>query len=154
MAEDLRHRYAAAILARLTQTTGPTPSDYDLADAVMAVRDGELERLRAQLPQCNGLCLRASDVLDDLGNVVGDPVARAHRSCPLHGDLEVVAWELDAALNKAEAEREALRERAERAEAVVALTRERLDALIAAGFGAVTDTLRELRAALDDTPEA
>ena len=42
------------------------------------------------------------------------------------------------------------RERAERAEAANARTRERLDALIAAGFGATTDTLRELRAALDD----
>ncbi|MEU7831351.1 hypothetical protein [Nonomuraea sp. NPDC049129] len=49
---------------------------------------------------------------------------------------------------------QAWRERAENAEAVVALTRERLDTLIAAGFGAVTDTLRELRAALNDTGDA
>ena len=45
------------------------------------------------------------------------------------------------------------RERAETAKAALTLTRERLDALIAAGFGATTDTLRELRAALDETTE-
>lgn len=73
----------------------------------MALRVAEAE---AQLPQCNGRCLRTSDVLgpEDLGStrIVGDPIARAHRSCPLHGDLEAVAWELDAALTKAENERD------------------------------------------------
>lgn len=44
----------------------------------------------------------------------------------------------------------AAEERAEKAEATLTLARERLDALIAAGFGATTDTLRALRAALDD----
>jgi hypothetical protein len=45
------------------------------------------------------------------------------------------------------------RERAEQAGAALALARERLDALIAAGFGATTDTLRALRAALDDSKD-
>jgi hypothetical protein len=228
----------------------------EAAEVCAAVRDEEMEALRSQLPQCNGLCLNASDVLDDLSRVVGNPVARAHRSCPLHGDLEAAAWELDAALTRAESERDGWRERAAnaearnarqresiiayrvdaqesaetvarlrdltatcscspnpetyegpeadcpihgairalnkamaeaerlrgqvaeyetcitwdtickgcastlnqsireteraaKAEAALALTRERLDALIAAGFGATTDTLRELRAALD-----
>lgn len=39
----------------------------------------------------------------------------------------------------------AMRVRVEQAEATIARVRERLDALIAAGFGAVTDTLRALR---------
>lgn len=69
----------------------------------------ENERLRAEVPQCNGKCLRASDVLDDLSGVVGNPVARAHRSCPRHGDLATVAEELDAALSQAQAEAEKLR---------------------------------------------
>ncbi|MFI7125964.1 hypothetical protein ACIBQ1_09740 [Nonomuraea sp. NPDC050153] len=47
--DDLRQRYAEAILARLRQTAGPTPSDDDLADAVLAVRDKDLESLRALL---------------------------------------------------------------------------------------------------------
>lgn len=42
------------------------------------------------------------------------------------------------------------RERAEKTEAARSLMRDRLDALITAGFGATTDTLRQLRAALDD----
>lgn len=46
------------------------------------------------------------------------------------------------------AEMDHLRGRAEQAEARIARTRRRLDALITAGFGATTDTLRELRAAL------
>jgi hypothetical protein len=57
------------------------------------------------------------------------------------------------ALNGAENRRQMWRERAEKAEAARTVTRERLDALIADGFGATTDTLRELRAALDDTEE-
>lgn len=72
-----------------------------LVDAFLVVRDEEMTELRAQVPTCNGLCLKASDVLDDMSNVVGNPIAREHRSCPLHGDLEAAAWELDAALDKA-----------------------------------------------------
>lgn len=52
----------------------------------------------------------------------------------------------DAALKVVEPELE----RAETTEAALVVTRDRLDALIADGFGATTDTLRELRAALDD----
>lgn len=63
MADDLRHRYAAAILARLAQT-GPTPSDYDLADAVMAVRDEELERLRLIARVNHGLHRSADEEAD------------------------------------------------------------------------------------------
>lgn len=92
---DLRQRYHDAI-----RECGPLTVTRVL-NAVMAVRDEEVEQLRAQIPQCNGICLHVSDVLDDMSNVVGNPVARAHRSCPLHGDLEQVAWELDAALTKA-----------------------------------------------------
>lgn len=64
----------------------------------------EVDRLQAEAPQCNGKCLRASDVLDDLNRVIGNPVARAHRSCPLHGDLATVAEELNVALSQAQAE--------------------------------------------------
>jgi hypothetical protein len=46
-----------------------------------------------------------------------------------------------------------LEKRCEKAEAARSVTRERLDALITAGFGATTDTLRELRAALDAPAE-
>lgn len=95
-------------------------AEHGLAVVDLAVRDEELEGLRSQLPQCNGLCLRASDVLDDLSRVVGNPVARAHRSCPLHGDLEAAARELDGALSRAETERDEWRERAEKAEAALA----------------------------------
>lgn len=80
------------------------------ADQV-AELERELAEARAQMPKCNGMCLRASDVLDDLSRVVGNPVARAHRSCPKHGDLEAVARELDAALTEAETERNMLRAR-------------------------------------------
>lgn len=91
-----------------------TQLEYDAEFGAHAREDvpalvAEVERLQAEVPQCNGLCLRASDVLDDLSRVVGNPVARAHRSCPLHGDLENVAQELDAALRSVEAEVERLR---------------------------------------------
>lgn len=44
--DDLRHRLAAAILARLKQTPGPTPSEYDLADAALATLEDEaLDRM-------------------------------------------------------------------------------------------------------------
>jgi hypothetical protein len=59
-----------------------------------------------------------------------------------------------AALNGAENRRQMWRERAESADTALTETRNRLDALIAAGFGATTDTLRELRAALAGPPEA
>lgn len=54
--------------------------------------------------RCNGMCLRASDVLEDLSNVVGNPVARAHRMCPVHGDPEEVVQEALTLLGLAEAE--------------------------------------------------
>lgn len=82
---------------------------YEWCRAEMKRLEVELAKAEAALPKCNGMCLKASDVLDEDArfNVVGDPVARAHRSCPLHGDPEKVAWELDAALKQAEAERDA-----------------------------------------------
>lgn len=49
MTDDLRERIAAAILARLMQPTGPIPSEYDLADAALAVPNPELEQLRAEV---------------------------------------------------------------------------------------------------------
>jgi len=123
---DLRHRYAAAILSdfyephEIKESAHYGGSVFAAVDRILAVRDEELEGLRSQLPQCNGLCLRASDVLDDMSRVVGNPVARAHRSCPLHGDLEAAARELDGALSRAETERDEWRERAEKAEAALA----------------------------------
>ncbi len=100
-AQSARQRYADAVSQ--AECEKQPKCSACIADAVLAVRDAELEQLRADLAQCNGLCLRASDVLDDMSRVNGNPVARAHRSCPLHGDLEAAAWELDAALTTAEA---------------------------------------------------
>lgn len=106
---DLRQRYEDTLLGAQWHPRRQEDRDRVLS-ALLAVRDDELtaaiqraEQAEAALPQCNGICLRASDVLDDLSRVVGNPVARAHRSCPRHGDLEAAAWELDAALSKAEA---------------------------------------------------
>lgn len=106
---DLRQRYEDALLDAPWHPRRQEDRDRVLS-ALLAVRDDELtaaiqraEQAEAALPQCNGICLRASDVLDDLSRVVGNPVARAHRSCPRHGDLEAAAWELEAALSKAEA---------------------------------------------------
>lgn len=80
------------------------------AEAEAERLQGEVERLRAELaetkakiPTCNGMCLTAADVGVP---VAGNPVARAHRSCPLHGDLEAVAWEQDAALRAADTQTE------------------------------------------------
>ena len=50
--DDHRERIAVAVLDRLRQP-GPTPSEYDLADAVLAVRDAEVERLRAEVARLN-----------------------------------------------------------------------------------------------------
>lgn len=59
MTDDLRHRYAEALIACIKQgivIPGPPgdwhafgPSEYDLADSVLAVRDTELEQLRAAI---------------------------------------------------------------------------------------------------------
>jgi hypothetical protein len=113
MGDDLRHRYAEAI-----QACGPL-SVTKVLYAVMAVRDDELQWLRARVAELE-----------------------AH---PVDWDAQRRRADL------ADKDRDSWRERAEKAEAANARTRERLDALIADGFGAVTDTLRELRAALDDT---
>ena len=91
--------------------------------AVMAVRDDELERLRGIIDRHD------------------------------HGIMPVCEGYMAARAEQAERERAEWRERAEKAEAARTMTRERLDALITAGFGATTDTLRGLRAALDDIQE-
>jgi hypothetical protein len=136
VADDLRHRYAEAIRTAADFSIvgewiccNPVNPEHDLCvkgdiarqmlaavladdperlfvpsklvDAVMAVRDEELERLRL--------------------------IAKVNHG--LYGSAQQEAGTAEAALS---------------------LVRERLDILIAAGFGAVTDTLRELRAALDD----
>lgn len=84
--------------------------------------------MTAKAPQCNGLCLRASDVLEpeDMHNFNGNPVARAHRTCPLHGDPETLMQELlveverlrdaEAGVGMAIAKYSAAKERAEKAE--------------------------------------
>lgn len=62
MTPDLRTRMAEALIARIKQSVIPDPympgmasifgaTEYDLADVVLAVRDDELERLRAQVAQ-------------------------------------------------------------------------------------------------------
>ena len=63
MADDLRQRYAAAILARLAQT-GPTPSDYDIADAVMAVRDEDLQAWQERAENAEAAIARAENLRD------------------------------------------------------------------------------------------
>lgn len=90
-------------------TTGQVAQDLTRIREIAAEAIADRDKARAELPKCNGMCLRASDVLDDLSHVVGNPVARAHRSCPKHGDLEDVAKELDAALIEAETDRDEAR---------------------------------------------
>lgn len=107
MAEPLSAERLAEIRAHLDYLA---EGDGGLTMAAIHARDllAEVKRLHEQIPQCNGTCLRASDVIEE--PVGGNPVARAHRSCPLHGDPEQVAWELSAALTEAEAANERLRE--------------------------------------------
>lgn len=90
------HLMHAGELRQMTRDRDRWKADYKALDVTV-------NQLRGGLPQCNGKCLRATDVLDDLSRVVGNPVARVHRSCPKHGDPEAVAWELDAALTESEA---------------------------------------------------
>lgn len=114
---------------RRTAAVGATkgsPSGSALLDAC-----DEIQRLQAELPKCNGMCLHASDVGV---SVDGDPVAYEHRSCPEHGDLETVAQELNAALTTAEAERDLLRAELVKRESLdgasLAKLRERIEAVI------------------------
>lgn len=113
--------YDKEVLSWLAQQDTPTVAT--VCSLLLRVRAAaveghaeEIAALRAQLPECNGLCLRASDVLFDMSNVNGNPVARAHRSCPLHGDLEGVARELSAALTAAEEAVEGVQHREDEAE--------------------------------------
>lgn len=92
---------------RITAYGGATTDEERIAGEDVPALLAEVTRLRSELPKCNGMCLTAADVGVP---VAGNPVARAHRSCPEHGDLEAVAWELDAALTEAEADRDRARE--------------------------------------------
>ena len=49
MADDYRQRLAQALFGFIVAT--PEATEYDLADAVLAVRDEELERVRAERDQ-------------------------------------------------------------------------------------------------------
>lgn len=119
--------------------------------AVMAVRDEELEQLRYE----RRLLGAARMVLDLIAAGDSSRWEQARREA---GDLaQRIVDEIghpvtdEPALGPGyRAQIHEWRERAGRVEAANARTRERLDELVAAGFGAVGDTLRELRAALDD----
>lgn len=145
MADDLRHRYDRdldfACASFVVDDLGIRSRDTidTLKARILAVRDEAMEDLRAELKTVEGQRDDHRKVLRNVG-LERDSLRKENAYCR-------------EALKGAENRRQMWRERAEKAEAVVALTRERLDALIAAGFGAVTDTLRELCAALDDTRE-
>lgn len=77
--------------------------------ALAAVDYEDIAALRALVPQCNGRCLKASDVLgpeDVREGQIEDwsAIARPHRSCPLHGDLEICAWEMEAKIRELNAD--------------------------------------------------
>lgn len=145
MAEDLRHRYAEALAAtcRLHETVGGCDRCERRLAAVMAVRDEELEQLRYE----RRLLGAARMVLDLVAAGDASRWGQARREA---GDLaQRIVDEIGHPVTDEPALGPEWRERAETAEAGNTLTRERLDALIAAGFGATTDTLRKLRASLD-----
>lgn len=127
MSDDIRQRYTDLItnwfepgirLARLTE--------------LLAVRDEEVERLRAELKQARRHLSALTAEPPPLPDGTGDDEARRG-----YAERTVDQWRKYGTH---------WRERAEKAEAANARTRTRLDTLIAAGSGATTDTLRELRA--------
>lgn len=168
---DLRHRLAEAI-----DDTFTSEDDFDAskaADAAFAVVEDEaLDRMAEHfinetkirsMDFRNGMSMDleparelaavwvgcARGMLGDAPNYTETPVTFTVK---LAGELEQYAFTLQRVGKVTPHQaRQAAEERAESAETTLTVTRNRLDALIAAGFGATTDTLRELRAALDDT---
>ncbi|MEV4458495.1 hypothetical protein [Microbispora sp. NPDC049633] len=132
-----------------------------VAGGVMGTQDlaelmAEVERLRAKLDAPCGSCHPCTNYADETWRAAG--------RTPPH----VAEWdELRAERNKAvatiaeqaqrliarEREHNADRAELEQAKAAIARVRERLNALIADGFGATTPTLRDLRDLLDDPDE-
>lgn len=129
------------------------PTCTELAEAVAAERDEELERLRMDARVGATDRRINSELRQEITRLQINAERDVCSGCMLREEARDRAME-SARQNGVKYEQAKQRwyeeqERAEKAEAANARTRERLDALIAAGFGAVGDTLRELRAALD-----
>lgn len=94
MADDYRQRIATALSTRIKQATlpqGPVmpwevkvfgATEYDLADAVLAVRDDELARLRAAAEHCfisahDGMQAELDTAIATLTRMHDDPEMRA-----------------------------------------------------------------------------
>jgi hypothetical protein len=164
VADDLRRRCIAA----LEEAGGGLPLTHGMAvDAMLEVlREHSCEHCQDSEP---ALCVFAPCGPDDLRRHYAERTVQAWRRYGQHwreraetaekAIPEILqakrGWQITYC-DEVNARMEwagravAAEERAEKAEAALTPARERLDALVAAGFGATTDTLRALRAALDD----
>ncbi len=159
MSDDLRQRYAEALAAKFTypvyrcdrdgeneRVEKPDPADrIDQTPYVVGVAS---EGYRAfWTPTCAELAEVIAAVRDEELKQARKAVRRAE------GSENYMAKHLAIQDNRVRgfrSEAAKQRKRAEKVEAANTRARDRLDALIAAGFGATTDTLRELRSALDN----